>query len=386
MDHTPTVAEGTGKSSVPSIRLDHSMQVLFADSAAIRAGITPGEDLSVHLSEGELLRHHACCQHAPGTCFDPLGTPQNSAVFALEAGDFHGFQILYVEYVYTLRSFHAIAWLFPSLREYLLFDSEIHGHLIERRSELTDAISYLHRNYEPLFQSGAAGGAVSSEAFTSAALLSLECFQSYAYQSGEDTLRCCLRRFLSEFFPCLQSNAFFIDCTLTFTNSDTAPDTAVQLAPGKLCLLLTALCGILNDISDSRCIEVSTEDYSQHFEIRLTTEAKPLPPFLLRTQDLQALAPVVPSKALSLTVASYIVGYSGWQLNLLTRNRGRQLSFSLVLPTAPAGETFHSPAAELTALAPAFRSVEALCALLYTQQKQQDHNHVHGSVVLSAKQ
>ena len=372
MNYTPPAPTDTAKKPAPSLSLNQFMQILSVDDAARRIGISPGDELTAHLPSGELLRHRAYCRRDPGTPCDPLGTPQNCAVFAFGSDGFYGFEILYVEYAYTLRSYRAEARLFPTLRDYLLFASETDGPRAEGRRALSRAARTIRTDYDALFQGNAAKCAVSSEAFASAALLALDCFQPY--MRGVEEPLYDLRRFLDGFLPRLQQNTFFIDCALTLSADAAA---AARVNADRLCFLLTALCGVLNDLSEDRRIAVSLRGYGNDLEIRLTTAVGQLPPFLSRTTDLLALTSAAPAKTLSLTLAEYVAGYSGWHLAAVTESGGRRLSFSLLLPAARPSEDFHSPFAAQSLMNDAFATLGALCALLYAEEQKKDHDHVH---------
>jgi hypothetical protein len=103
----------------PAVRIDASMQVLYANPAARMAGIGTGDTLILRHGTCERLRHEACFHRSPLTRYDPLGSPQNAALFALE--NTGPFRIAYVEYTYTFHQCRAIAVLFRTRQEYLRF-------------------------------------------------------------------------------------------------------------------------------------------------------------------------------------------------------------------------------------------------------------------------
>lgn len=371
------LTDESGERTLPRMLLDRSMRVLSVNDAAQCAGIRCGESLSSFLSEGEALRYRACFARSPDTLYDPLMMPQNCAVFAFEPQDCHGFGIAYVEFTYTLRSCRAEAVLFSGLRDYLSFLSCGNRSGARYRQKLREALRKLRQDYKQMWDGKSSECSVSAEAMASASLLTMQCFQPLHYEDSREERLHRLYRFLTKYLPRVQQNTYFIDCTLTLEDPADGKEIFASFIPENLCFLLTALLGILNDLSGDRRITIALSEYAGDCEIRLTTGCTTLPPFMRRTADILSLAPFVSSKRLMLSMAEYIAGYSGYQLYASTDEKREQMTFSLYMPRAPQEQDFKSPGESLKQTSEALESVGALCFLLNAYQEEQDHDNIH---------
>ena len=163
----------------PAVRVDEAMRVLYANPSAQREGICVGDTLSLKEGSCERLRHEACFARYTLTRYDPLGTPQNAALYELK--NTCGFRIAYVEYTYTFHRCQAIAILFRTRQEYLHFAAALKqgprrycGILLQSLRSLRDEC----RNHLNSPGDSSSVSAATVEELMTVTLLTLQCFLS----------------------------------------------------------------------------------------------------------------------------------------------------------------------------------------------------------------
>lgn len=364
---------------MPSVRLNREMRILYANPAAESMGITPDDVLVPRPTESELLRHEACFSRSLQTRYDPLSSPQNSALYEIES--YRGFRFIYVEYTYTFHECQAVAVLFGSRKEYLSFTSFLSSGPHRYCTILKDEIRMLRKSCRALLDNTLAQDATAGETvenLMSATLLTLKCFYPDS-QDSADIRTLSLRRLIKTYISSVLQHAYFVDCAVSLENArpNEDPDLYVELDMDNFYILLTAMLSALSDLSDDRRIRISLEGCGIRRCIRFTTQCRQMTNFLYRTSDIQVLAAAAPKKQMQITLTEYIAAYSGFDIDVFEDVENGLLHVAFTLPAQSAENDFKSPAETDRHLMEASRAACGLIALFNAEQKQENHNDIH---------
>jgi hypothetical protein len=334
-------------SGVPRVVLDRELSVLAADEAARACGILPGERLVPLQGECERRRHAACFSRAANTRYDPLGDPQNAALFRLRPVGGH--TVLYVEYAYTLSECRACGALFADMRSYL-------SASLPRRKESLSLL--IQAGFSFSAPARDAADALTEEAGYAARRARVPSRRGIAWELGT-LVRCYLRG--------AAARNVMPDCAVRAAASEAPLFTGAD--PESLLLILALTLRACGDISSNRTVDVSCEAESGACLLSLSTEAPALASLLVFTSDLCAVAPRSPSQP-GLFAAEYIAGMCGYGIAVTGEDSRIRISFRL--PAASPDDLFRSPFETERLLAPV---VEAVLRILSLPDDQQKHEH-----------
>lgn len=367
----------------PAVRVDESMRVLYANPAAQRAGIRTGDTLTLKEGSGERLRHEACFARSPLTRYDPLGSPQNAALYTLT--NTHGFRLAYVEYTYTFHRCQAIAVLFRTKQEYLHFAAALQqgprrycGMLLQSLRTLRDTC----RN------TPADGTPVSSdtvEELMTVTLLTLQCFYPDAVYTGGKRIYS-LRRTVEAYISALTDYAAALSVSLALPFEAGGGDMYTQLDPECLYLLLSALLSVVSDISDDHTARIWLSEEGEDRSIHIRTRCGRLSRILRRTSDVQALAVAAPRKKMQITMAEFLAGYCRYDILIGGDEEAETLTLTVFLPSHPTQPDFKTPLYADAHLDTTMRAICRLFTLMDADQQKKHHDHVHAPLVLGTEQ
>ena len=353
----------TDEKPYPVLLLDENWCILHANVPALRAGLTPGLSVAAFLPADEMPRHRACLARDILTHYDPLAEPQNSAVYSLTGTP--GYTLFYVEYVYTLKSAAIHAALFPGRREYL--------DAVTRSGRGSTSACQFLRRYMPSRSYGwhdilDARETPAMDRRLSAATLAMKCMHPSYYDGESDvlfSLHQILRIFSSEVIPHLS----ILDCRV-----DTAPlptgEMFSRLEPDSLFLLLAALVCGMDGLSENRIIRMDCLYSGGVSTLCFSTRCCRMTRILRRSSDLSALIPAAPYRRHLWTLAEYIIGYCGYDIQILGEDPAGTLTLYLTLPLCRQSFEFKSPADEDRILQGAALTARCIGLLLDTQEDQ----------------
>lgn len=367
----------------PAVRVDASMRVLYANPAAQREGFCVGDTLTLKEGSGERLRHEACFAQSPLTRYEPLGSPQNAALYTLT--NTHGFRLAYVEYTYTFHRCQAIAVLFRTKQEYLHFAAALQqgprrycGMLLQSLRTLRDAC----RN------TPADGTPVSSdtvEELMTVTLLTLQCFYPDAVYTGGKRIYS-LRRTVDAYVSALTDYAAALSISLALPFEAGSGDMYTQLDPECLYLLLSALLSVVSDISDDHTARIWLSEEGEDRSIHIRTQCGRLSRILRRTSDVQALAVAAPRKKMQITMAEFLAGYCRYDILIGGDEEAETLTLTVLLPAHPTQPDFKTPLYADAHLDTTMRAICRLFTLMDADQQKKHHDHVHAPLVLGTEQ
>ncbi len=335
---------------VPRVTLDEELTVLASDEAARACGILPGERLVPMPGERELRRHAACFSRSELTRYDPLGDPQNAALFRLRPVGGH--TVLYVEYSYTLSECRACGALFSDMRSYL-------SASLPRRRESLSLLIQAGFSFSASARETDAADALTEEADEAARRTRIPSRRGTAWELGT-LLRSYLRgAAVRGLLPDCAVHASPIPAPL-FTGAD----------PESLLLILALTLRACGDISQDRAVTVSCGAEAGACILSLTTEAPALASLLVFSSDLCAVAPHSPALP-GLAAAEYIAGMCG--CGIAVTGEGSRLRIAFRLPAASPDDLFRSPAETERLLTPVLEIVFRILSLSSDDQKQNEH-------------
>ncbi len=353
----------TDERPYPVLLLGEDWSILHANQPAVQAGLTPGRSAAFLLPEEEAARHKACLTRSPDTCYDPLAAPQNSAVFSLSG--IPGYTLLYAEYVYTLKSAAIHAALFPGRREYL--------NAVTRSMRGTAPACQFLRQHTPSRTYGwhdflDARDAPAMDRRLSAATLALKCMHPSYYGEESDVLFS-LHQILQIFRDEVLPHLYTVDSRVDFAPLP-ANEMFSRLEPDSFFLLLAALICAMDGLSESRTISAVCEHCGNVGTVYLTTVCRRMSRLLRRSADLHALTPAAPHRQHLWTLAEYIIGYSGYEIQILGDDTNGKLTLQLTLPICRSSFEFKSPENEDRILREAALNARCAGLLFYTEQEQ----------------
>ena len=353
----------TDEKPYPILLLDEEWRILHANAPALRAGLTPGLSSAAFLPAEELLCHRACLARDILTHYDPLAEPQNSAVYSLTGVP--GYTLFYVEYVYTLKSAAIHAALFPGRREYL--------DAVTRSGRGSTSACQFLRRYAPSRTYGwhdilDARETPAMDRRLSAATLAMKCMHPSYYDEESDllfSLHQILRIFSSEVIPHL---------SILDSRVDAAPLPAAEmfsrLEPDSLFLLLAALICGMDGLSENRIIRLDCTHSGGVSTLCFSTRCSRITRILRRSADLGALIPAAPYRRHLWTLAEYIIGYCGYDVQILGEDRTGTVSLQLTLPLCRQSFEFKSPINEDRILQNAALNARCIGLLLDSKENQ----------------
>ncbi len=333
----------------PRVTLDGALTVLASDETARACGILPGGRLVPMQGECELRRHAACFARSELTRYDPLGDPQNAALFRIRPAGGH--TVLYVEYAYTLSECRACGALFPDMRSYL-------SASLPRRRESLSLLIQAGFSFSASARGTDAAGALAEEADEAARRTRIPSRRGTAWELGT-LLRCYLRG--------AAARGLLPDCAVHAAPSSAPLFTAAD--PESVLLILALTLRACGDISEDRAVTISCTADTGACVLSLTTEAPALAALLVFSSDLCAAAPHSPSLP-GLAAAEYIAGMCG--CGIAVTGEGNRLRISFRLPAASPNDLFRSPAETERLLAPV---VGAVLRILSLSDDQQQNEH-----------
>ena len=347
----------------PAVRIDAAMQVLYANPAARMAGIGTGDTLILRHGTCERLRHEACFHRSPLTRYDPLGTPQNAALFALE--NTGPFRIAYVEYTYTFHQCRAIAVLFRTRQEYLRFAAALDrgprrycGLLLHTLRSLRDECR--QQLTQPDAQTSLSVDTV--EELMTVTLLTLQCFYPDTIYTGAKRLYS-LHRTVESYIRALADYAHTMAIHL-----DLSYDAASS------------------DLSEDHAAHIWLTEQGEDRTIHIRTRCERLSRLLCHTADVQALAAGAPHKEMQITMAEFLAGYCRYEIDICGDEDAHSLIVRLHMPAHPAQPDFKSPLYADAHLESTLHAICRLLTLMDADQQKQDHNDIHGPLVLGTEE
>ena len=370
----------------PAVRIDAAMQVLYANPAARMAGIGTGDTLFLRHGTCERLRHEACFHRSPLTRYDPLGSPQNAALFALE--NTGPFRIAYVEYTYTFHQCRAIAVLFRTRQEYLRFAAALDrgprrycGLLLHTLRSLRDECR--QQLTQPDAQPSLSVDTV--EELMTVTLLTLQCFYPDTIYTGAKRLYS-LHRTVESYIRALADYAHTMAIHLDLSYDAASSDLYTSMDPECLYLLLTALLSAISDLSEDHAAHIWLTEQGEDRTIHIRTRCERLSRLLCHTADVQALAAGAPHKEMQITMAEFLAGYCRYEIDICGDEDAHSLIVRLHMPAHPAQPDFKSPLYADAHLESTLHAICRLLTLMDTDQQKQDHNDIHGPLVLGTEE
>lgn len=370
----------------PAVRVDEAMRVLYANPSAQREGICVGDTLILKEGSCERLRHEACFARSPLTRYDPLGIPQNAALFSLK--NTCGFRIAYVEYTYTFHQCQAIAVLFHTKEEYLHFSAALRqgprrycGILLQSLRTLRDEC----RNCLLAPESGATVSADTVEELMTVTLLTLQCFYPDTVYGGGKRLYS-LRRTVEAYITALREYARALSIDLHLPLAAGGGDMYTQLDPECLYLLLSALLSVVSDLSQNRTARIWLTEEGEDRTIHICTQCEHLAQILCRTTDIQALAVGAPGKQMQLTMAEFLAGYCRYDILITGNEEDKTLTLSVCMPANPTKSDFKGPMYAEAYAEATLRAICRLFVLMDSDQQKEHHDYIHGPLMLGTEE
>lgn len=369
----------------PAVRIDSAMRILYANPAAEMCGLRAGDVLHPAYGAGERLRHEAAFHRSPLTRYDPLGTPQNAALYELE--NTCGFRLAYVEYTYIFQRCSAVAVLFRTKAEYLRFAAVLesgprrYGILLRRA--LRTLREECRRSIASPDQSPISPDTV--EEMLTVTMLTLECFYpDTLYTEGKRLYS--LRRLVEEYLNALSRYTAALSIHLDILPPQEGADMYTSLDPECLYLILSALLSALSDLSDDHTASVFLTETGEDRSIYIRTGCRRLCRILHHTTDVQSLAVGAPRKEMYLTMAEYLCGYCGYEIHVFGEEESGLLTLQLYMPAHPAQTDFKAPLYTDAHLENTLCAICRLFGLMNADQQKKDHNDIHRPLVLSTEE
>lgn len=369
----------------PAVRIDSAMRILYANPAAQMAGLRAGDTLHLAYGAGESLRHEAAWNESPLTRYAPLDTPQNAALYELENSC--GFRFAYVEYTYTFHRCHAIAVLFRTRREYIAFAATLergpHRYILALRRALSALREECRQAFTVYTNTSLSADTV--EEILSLTLLSLQCFYPDTLYTGGKRLYS-LTRLVEEYLIALQRYSTALADQLNITATAQKAELYTPLDPECLYLILSALLSAVSDLSDDHTAAVSLNEAGDDRSIYIRTSCRRLCGLLCHTTDLLSLAVGAPRKEMHLSMAEHLCSYCGYEIHIFGEEDSGQLTIQIYMPAHPAETDFKAPLVTDTHLEGTLRAICRLFTLMDADQKKENYNYIHGSLMLCAEQ
>ena len=367
----------------PAVRVDESMRVLYANPAAQREGICVGDTLTLKEGSSERLRHEACFARSSLTRYEPLGSPQNAALYTLT--NTHGFRLAYVEYTYTFHRCQAIAVLFRTRQEYLHFAAALQqgprrycGMLLQSLRTLRDTCRCAPTDGTPV-------SADTVEELMTVNLLTLQCFYPDSVYTGGKRIYS-LRRTLDAYVAALTEYAAALSISLDLPFEAGSEDMYTQLDPECLYLLLSALLSVISDVSDDHTARIWLSEEGEDRSIHIRTRCERLSRILRRTSDVQALAVAAPRKKMQITMAEFLAGYCQYDILIGGDEEAATLTLTVLLTAHPTQPDFKTPLYADAHLDTTMRAICRLFTLMDADQQKQHHDHIHAPLMLGTEQ
>lgn len=344
----------------PKLMLDETLTVLAADEAAQAAGLRERMQLRPLLPDGEWERHMSNLRRTPESRAQILHTPQNRALYSLHADA--PFPFLYLEYAYTRRHALIRAALYPSRRAYLLATAETEDGARSCFDELRRVRPSRVYAFQPLAEAeDASEDAAIMQARLAAAAAAAQCLDIAAGRPSFSLF--CLSRVLEYYCAEVLRDLYFIDSEVLLSFEGERPLYA-RLEPEPFFLLLSALFSVLGALSTKRRIRVRAEVCGGNPALTFTTACALMAGLPDSCPDLQALFPAAPQKRFALTLADYIIGYSGYEVRLFGDPQEGTLSVTLYLMEERREREFKSPREELELMRSATAAARGFFALV----------------------
>ena len=143
-----------------------------------------------------------------------------------------------------------------------------------------------------------------------------------------------------------------------------------RVEPDSFFLLLAALLYGMDALSEDRSVLLECDQYGHCGELRLTTCSYRMTRILRRSTDLKALSPAAPHRRDAWTLAEYLIGCSGFDIQITGDAASGTLMLQLILPVSRQSFDFKSPADEEKVLRRAASVVTQALHLLDSEQKQ----------------
>ena len=369
----------------PAVRVDSAMRVLYANPAAQMAGIQVGDNLPPAHGAPERLRHEACFNGSPLTRYAPLDTPQNAALYELDS--ICGFRLAYVEYTYTFHRCNAIAVLFRSRKEYLRFAASLdrgprrYGVMLQQA--LRSLRDECRRSLAAPDEAPLSCDTV--EEMLTITMLTLQCFYPETVYTGGKRLYS-LRRCVEEYLHALHQYSTALSIHLDIAIPPCKGDMYTPLDPECLYLILTSLLSAISDLSDDHAATVSLSEEGEDRTIHIRTGCERLCRILHHTTDVQALVVGSPRKEMQVTMAEFLCGYCGYEIHICGDEDTHTLTLHLRMPAHPTQTDFKAPLYADAHLETTLRAICRLLGLMDADQEKQDHNDVHGPLMLGTEQ
>ena len=369
----------------PAVRIDAAMRILYANPAARMAGVQPGDILPLTFGAAERLRHEAAFKGSPLTRYAPLDTPQNAALYEIQSVG--GFRLAYVEYTYTFHQCSAIAVLFRTRREYLAFAAALERGPRRYGALLRGVLGTLRDECRQAITSPDALPVTPDtvEEMLTVTMLTIQCFYPDTVYTGGKRLYS-LRRLVTEYLHALHRYATALSIHLDIAVPSHKGEMYTPLDPECLYLILSALLSAVSDLSDDHTAAVSLEEAGEDRSVYIRTGCRRLCPILHHTTDVQALIAGAPDKEMYLTMAEYLCGYCGYEIHIFGEEESGTLTLQLYMPAHPAQTDFKAPLSSDSHLENTLRAICRLIGLMDTDEKEQNHDHVHRTLVLGTEE
>jgi hypothetical protein len=85
-------------------------------------------------------------------------------------------------------------------------------------------------------------------------------------------------------------------------------------------------------------------------------------------------------------MAEYLCGYCGYEIHIFGEEESGTLTLQLYMPAHPAQTDFKAPLSADSHLENTLRAICRLIGLMDTDEKEQNHDHVHRTLVLGTEE
>ena len=216
-------------------------------------------------------------------------------------------------------------------------------------------------------------------------LLTLQCFYPDTIYTGAKRLYS-LHRTVESYIRALADYAHTMAIHLDLSYDAASSDLYTSMDPECLYLLLTALLSAISDLSEDHAAHIWLTEQGEDRTIHIRTRCERLSRLLCHTADVQALAAGAPHKEMQITMAEFLAGYCRYEIDICGDEDAHSLIVRLHMPAHPAQPDFKSPLYADAHLESTLHAICRLLTLMDADQQKQDHNDIHGPLVLGTEE